>query len=108
MKRQIATKQVQKLSRQDKAKQIVQAHGVTQIDRYSFLVISQSNPNVGYGVYVNNEVTFCECPDVEFNGVTECKHILACLEFKSQKVQSAMIEARIKAAPRKYKVGVVQ
>jgi SWIM zinc finger len=65
---------------------------VTERPDGTFLVPSQTRPNVLYEVTrfitsSDGELFGCSCPDFQFRGIPECKHILVarkCLEIKEK------------------------
>lgn len=80
------------LTLEQKARQIVEEHAVKEIAEDIYEVISQTNPNLRYGV--NMKYRFCECKHHE---ITQniCKHIRAIELFRIQKAIADLVNVQL-------------
>jgi SWIM zinc finger len=88
------TKQVAKLTREDKALQLFKASAVNRISDDLYHVRSQKNPSVVYEVTPSMNV--CTCIDFERNGLP-CKHVIAVQIYRSSQIAATLTAAKIEA-----------
>jgi hypothetical protein len=88
------TKQVVKLTREDKALQLFQAGAVSKIRDDLYHVKSQNNPSVEYEVIPSMNV--CACIDFERTGL-RCKHVIATHVFRTSRIAAVVMAAKVQA-----------
>ena|SRR5215217_7227283 len=95
------TKQLVKLTREDKALQLFKAGAVSKISDDLYHVKSQKNPSIGYEVIPSMNV--CSCIDFEMTGLP-CKHVIAVQVFRTSQIAATLTIAKIEALS---KIGVI-
>jgi hypothetical protein len=88
------TKQLVKLTREDKALQLFQAGAVSKISDDLYHVRSQKEANLEYEVIPS--INVCTCIDFERNGQV-CKHVIATQIFRTNQIAAALTAAKIQA-----------
>jgi SWIM zinc finger len=88
------TKQILKLTREDKALQLFQAGAVSKIGDDLYHVKSQKNSGVKYEVIPSMNV--CSCWDFEMIGLA-CKHVIAVQIYRTSQIAATLTAAKIQA-----------
>ena len=88
------TKQILKLTREDKALQLFQAGAVSKIGEDLHHVKSQKNSGVKYEVIPFMNV--CSCWDFEMIGLA-CKHVIAVQIYRTSQIAATLTAAKIQA-----------
>jgi hypothetical protein len=101
MNDQIQTKQLVKLTREDKALLLFKAGAVSKISDDMYRVKSQKDPSKEYEVIPSMNV--CTCIDFERTGQA-CKHIIATQIWRTSQIAAILTAAKIQAL---NKIGIV-
>lgn len=92
-----------KLTREEKARQIVESKSVIKITDNDWRVYSQKDPRINYAV--NLAYGFRECKDHELTQ-KDCKHIMAVNLYRTKRIEADLVCAKIRALS-KMGIGVV-
>lgn len=96
------TKQIVKLTREDKALLLFKMGAVSKLSDDLYHVKNQKNASLEYEVIPSMNV--CTCIDFERNGLP-CKHVIATQLFRTSQLAATLTAAKIQAL---NKIGIVQ